>query len=165
MLSISYDSTNKYYILTQSGQGQAFIPITPLANHTNFTVEAEIYFVYSSNNCIGFGVYKDSSNWCENYMTYTNNNNLYTRISGSDSENSVGSYSSFSGKWLKYCMKVNNTNGTIIFSIKDLSDNTVYSYTYTMNSVLNNSNNQYGFSKLWQSGNTSYIRNIKAYSN
>lgn len=156
-VTISYDSTNKYYTLTNTHNEETFIPITALNNQDNFIIEYDVY--NPSQVYIGVARYIDANNWYG--IEYTNNLYFDYKLNGSYRESSNGSFSfspSQVGKWCHISVKVEGRTWT--FTISDGMSSTSKSITYSSSlGVIG----QFGFSVGVGSG-TRYLRNIVAYS-
>lgn len=152
--SMTYDSTNHYYVLASTGTGQErFIPITALNGLNNFKLTFEAQVV--TTHLCGFGEFVGSTNTnCSVYIGTDDGH--FKKHQGSDTNISTGASS---GTWYSFTVTV-DSNGYYV-TIKDLDNNIkVDNYRCT---ISNSNTTQYGFTWGWQ-GSTQrfYLRNIKA---
>ena len=154
--SMSYDSTNHYYVLASTGTGQErFIPITALTGLNNFKLTFEAQVV--TTHLFGFGEFVGSTNTnCSVYIGTDDGH--FKKHQGSDTNISTGASS---GTWYSFTVTVDSTGYYV--TIKDLNDNVkVDNYRCT---ISNSNTTQYGFTWGWQgSSQRFYLRNIKAES-
>lgn len=152
--SISYDSTNHYYVLADSSTGQEkFIPITALTGYTSFKMTFEAQVV--TTHLCGFGEFVGSTNTNCSVFIGTDTGH-FKKHQGSDTNITTGASSA---TWYHFTVTVDSTGYYV--TIKDLNDNVkVDNYRCT---ISNSSTTKYGF--VWGWSGTSqrfYLRNIKA---
>lgn len=152
--SISYDSTNHYYVLADSSIGQEkFIPLNALTGLNNFRLEFEAQVV--TTHLCGFGEFVGITNTNCSVFIGTDTGH-FKKHQGSDTNITTGANNS---TWYKFSVTVDSSGYYV--TITDLNDNVkVNNYRCT---ISNSSTTKYGF--VWGWSGTSqrfYLRNIKA---
>ena len=152
--SMSYDSTNHYYVFASTNTGQErFIPITALTGLNNFKLTFEAQVV--TTHLFGFGEFVGSTNTNCSVFIGTDTNK-FTKHQGSDIQIASGATQA---TWYSFTVTVDSTGYYV--TIKDLNDNVkVDNYRCT---ISNSNTTQYGFTWGWQgTSQRFYLRNIKA---
>ena len=152
--SMSYDSTNHYYVLSNTSTGQErFIPITALTGLNDFKLTFEAQVV--TTHLFGFGEFVGSTNTNCSVFIGTDTNK-FTKHQGSDTQIASGATQA---TWYSFTVTVDSTGYYV--TIKDLDDNVkVDNYRCT---ISNSNTTQYGFTWGWQgTSQRFYLRNIKA---
>ena len=152
--SMSYDSTNHYYVLSNTSTGQErFIPITALTGLNDFKLTFEAQVV--TTHLFGFGEFVGSTNTNCSVFIGTDTNK-FTKHQGSDTAIASGAAQA---TWYSFTVTIDSTGYYI--TIKDLNDNVkVDNYRCT---ISNSNTTQYGFTWGWQgTSQRFYLRNIKA---
>ena len=152
--SMSYDSTNHYYVFASTNTGQErFIPITALTGLNNFKLTFEAQVVTA--HLFGFGEFVGSTNTNCSVFIGTDTNK-FTKHQGSDIKIASGATQA---TWYSFTVTVDSTGYYV--TIKDLNDNVkVDNYRCT---ISNSNTTQYGFTWGWQgTSQRFYLRNIKA---
>ena len=154
--SMSYDSTNHYYVFASTGTGQErFISLPALTGYNNFKMTFEAQVV--TTHLFGFGEFVGSTNTnCSVYIGTDDGH--FKKHQGSDTNISTGASS---GTWYSFTVTVDSTGYYV--TIRDLNDNVkVDNYRCT---ISNSNTTQYGFTWGWQgTSQRFYLRNIKAES-
>ena len=152
--SMSYDSTNHYYVFASTSTGQErFISLPALTGYNNFKMTFEAQVV--TTHLFGFGEFVGSTNTnCSVYVGTDDGH--FKKHQGSDTNISTGASS---GTWYSFTVTVDSTGYYV--TIKDLNDNVkVDNYRCT---ISNSNTTQYGFTWGWQgTSQRFYLRNIKA---
>ena len=152
--SMSYDSTNHYYVFASTSTGQErFIPITALTGLNNFKMTFEAQVV--TTHLFGFGEFVGSTNTNCSVFIGTDTNK-FTKHQGSDTQIASGAAQA---TWYSFTVTVDSTGYYV--TIKDLNDNVkVDNYRCT---ISNSNTTQYGFTWGWEgTSKRFYLRNIKA---
>ena len=152
--SMSYDSTNHYYVFASTGTGQErFISLPALTGYNNFKMTFEAQVV--TTHLFGFGEFVGSTNTnCSVFIG--RDTNKFTKHQGNDTQIASGASSA---TWYKFIVTVDSTGYYV--TITDLNDNVkVDNYRCT---ISNSNTTQYGFTWGWQgTSQRFYLRNIKA---
>ena len=152
--SMSYDSTNHYYVFASTSTGQErFISIPALTGLNNFKMTFEAQVV--TTHLFGFGEFVGSTNTNCSVFIGTDTNK-FTKHQGSDTSIASGAAQA---TWYSFTVTVDSTGYYI--TIKDLNDNVkVDNYRCT---ISNSNTTQYGFTWGWEgTSKRFYLRNIKA---
>lgn len=152
--SMSYDSTNHYYVFASTNTGQErFIPITALTGLNDFQLTFEAQVV--TTHLFGFGEFVGSTNTNCSVFIGTDDGH-FKKHQGSDISISTGASS---GTWYKFIVTVDSSGYYV--TITDLNDNVkVDNYRCT---ISNSNTTQYGFTWGWAgTSQRFYLRNIKA---
>lgn len=158
--SISYDSTNKQYIVNVTkANSESFIPINSANGLDDVVIEFDGMVVSSSNSFVALCFYKENSNW----------GRLGTRQAGSTAYeyagNTNGTYAEAditgsnppSNTWLHH--KFTITNDTVHRQVYN-GETLIYEDTRTYTGFFT-SNTKYGFTALWTTNWKGYYKNIK----
>jgi len=153
---LSYDSTNKHYILTVGTAGESFLPIQSCTGLDDFTLEFDAQVNYNSAYGVGSVIYSASNNWGaigvhQQSCTYGKTvNGTYTY--SSETVSITGN------TWLHFKITVTDDkvkleilNGTTLIS----------SHTKTYDSSWFNNSTKYGLDHMWSSGRATPFKNIK----
>lgn len=157
--TISYDSTNKYYILNiTKTDSESFIPIGSITGLDNIIIEFDGYLTGTAS-FIGLTFYKDNSNWGRLGAKSALGREGYefgTSINGSYSESDITGYAPPKNTWLHY--KFTITNNTIHRQVYN-EDTLIYEDTRTYTGFFT-STTKYGFTGLWDYHWIQYFKNI-----
>ena len=157
--SISYDSTNNYYVINNDTDYESFIEILPLTGVTNdFKVNA-YGKVLSQSQSLGFGVYFDTNNWY--HLKVEQNTKVWVskNVNGVFSETSYNT-SEGTGNNIRVEWVMDDTNNEFIVNFKREDGTLVLSKTQPIPSLT--STTKYGFVSSWWRNAKVAIYEIKA---
>ena len=157
LISLSYDSTNQRYTLTENHATAHNLHIIPLDNYVNIKIEYDFQFGNSNTGYYyGLIMYKDSND----NITFNLSTNEFFKgqtVNGSYTETKTKSVSSMTGKWLHYEITIQSK----VMTVKLYKDDSLY-HTETWNisdTIWDNAH--YGFAGWGKSsGTTAYVKNI-----
>lgn len=153
--SMSYDSTNNLYKITQTGTWDCFIPLPSLTGLNNFVMEYDAQINYPHSYGVGFCVYPSSSNWgaiAKDSELWTigktvNGTYSYTTPTASLSQNT----------W--YHFKITVTNDSVTVEIYQ-GDTLETSQTQSYDSSWFTNSTKYGINHMWNSDRVTPLKNI-----
>lgn len=157
--TISYDSTNKYYILNiTKANSESFIPIGSITGLDNIIIEFDGYLPIHGS-FLGLCFYKENSNWGRLGTKYANDKLAYEyggNTNGTYAEADISGSQPLFKTWLHH--KFTITNDTIhrqVYNDETLIYEDTRTYTGFFTSTI-----KYGFTALWSTNWEQYFKNI-----
>lgn len=157
-VSLTYDSTNNYYIISNStANSTGFVPINALTGLDNIRIEADVYINHNNSGVnLGFGLFEPSTgNNCQ-VFNIGNDNRPIDIFEGVDH---LSSGTTTRKVWSKLIIEIRNKQLSVV--LKNANGTTNVSTTYTM-SLTRSNNTLFGIS-MYGSNNTlnAFLKNIE----
>jgi len=159
--NVNYDSTNQYYILNITTNGELFAPINSANGLNDFIIEFDGYLPFnvadSRGGLLGLTVYSDTNNWGR-LGAKVPAIEYGSKVNGSYSETDISSTSTPQSTWIHY--KFTITNNTVKRQMYN-SNTLIYEDTKSYSSSWFTSSTKYGIPILWGTQWTAYFKNLK----
>lgn len=160
--NINYDSTNQYYILNITTNGEAFAPINSANGLNDFIIEFDgnlpLNVASGQGGLIGLTIYSDTNNWGR-LGAKVPAIEYGSKVNGSYSETDISSTSTPpKSTWIDY--KFTITNSTVKRQMYN-GNTLIYEDTKSYSSSWFTSSTKYGIPILWGTQWTAYFKNLK----